>query len=739
MQITGYSASVHDRFSSGYPAAPVANSNSGFLGKDYDWSGIGWSAADPMKSFGFVSPDHYLIARHYGGAPTIRVRGKTGTLFSGIEAFGENTEYGVSVPNPDLAIGTLQESIPPSAGMFRYGVLDLHGSSTSDTPASYTARPVLVYGHGGNGFVSPRIAQAAVISPGYQQFLTSQSLTTLVTGDSGSPAFIPWTNPNGGKELTIAGNHAAVGSGYNYHSFLGSSMVMAPLNTFMNDDGRALRVVGDPARTWLGGDGTPAQQDDVVRSANWSPATTPSDVFVLFNAALTGFRTADINSPSNLRGVYFKSTAASGDGFTLQGASILTIGRGGVTNYDADRQTVSAPLKLGVSQFWDAGPGGVTLANLNTNGKLLEIAGGAAEVCITGAISGSGGIALTGGRLVLSGNSSHTGPTWVHHGRLVVTGSIASSEVYLGPEAVLSGGGAVKTVFGPGTVEPGSSAGIFTVDSINPSSGLSYNFEFTAASSPAYGNATASLNDVQRARSATPFVSPLSPVNRVNIFLNAGPIGDGQILKGGFFTDQSADFLSTIQNATVQYYLADPAGPVTYNGVAYRLYDGFLAFQLATAAETAGFADGTVNGRVMQIQTSLPPIAYANWMAKTFLQGTPEADQSPDADPDSDGVNNLMSYALLHALGRRELPAPQPAPDNSGLIFRYRRNRAAADLVYEVWTSEDLSAWTLYAGEHVVSDANPDGDGVAEIIEATIPMAPGAPQKFVQLRVRKLP
>ena len=83
LDVTGYSATANDRFTSGFPTNPVPNTSGSFVGAAYDWSGVGWSAADATKGFGFITPQHYLVARHYGGASTITLRGADGTLRTG--------------------------------------------------------------------------------------------------------------------------------------------------------------------------------------------------------------------------------------------------------------------------------------------------------------------------------------------------------------------------------------------------------------------------------------------------------------------------------------------------------------------------------------------------------------------------------------------------------------------------------------------------------------------------------
>jgi hypothetical protein len=45
--ITAYSDTVNDRFSSGFPLAPIANADGSFIGYGLDFSGVGWSTTIP--------------------------------------------------------------------------------------------------------------------------------------------------------------------------------------------------------------------------------------------------------------------------------------------------------------------------------------------------------------------------------------------------------------------------------------------------------------------------------------------------------------------------------------------------------------------------------------------------------------------------------------------------------------------------------------------------------------------
>jgi hypothetical protein len=614
LDVVNYSATVNDRFTSGFPTAPVPNTSGSFIGLDYDWSGVAWStttyAASSYKGFGMLSPRHYLAATHYSAAAGLRLRLEDGTVVEGTPQSVTNTAFGfpISGTTPDIALGKLSAPITGFPAMARYAVLDLNNSSGSDSLANYVGQSLLVYGRGASTNDSPRIASSSITSAtttaygANNGYMTSPTTTyTLVGGDSGSPAFIPWTNPNGGSELTIIGNNAAVDPGNNnIQNFIGRAAIMNEFNSIMNPDGFALRIEGNVSNTWVG-----TSSQDITNKGAWGigpgPQQAPSDRYVFFDAATAGGgRSVVVDGASNQRGMYFKSAAAA-DGFTFSGASTLTIGRGGITNYDNSRQTISAPIALGASQYWDVGPGGVTAGAINTAGFLLEFAGSGTGI-ISGAVSGTGGVALSGTRLEMTGTSSYTGGTWVHSGSLVVNGSIAtSSGVTVNAGGRLAGSGVVAAIAGSGSVDPGNSPGILTAPSVNPSGGLDFNFEFTQLGSPTWGNATASGNDVLRLTSSTaPFTAALTAGNAINVYLDVGTLGVGNTFRGGFFTDRDVDFLGSISAATFSYFVADAGGGVSYGGTSYTPYVGPFTFDWSTVVETATFSGGSETGYVTQ-------------------------------------------------------------------------------------------------------------------------------------------
>jgi len=627
LDVTGYSATVNDRFTSGFPTSPVPNTSGSFVGAAYDWSGVAWStttyAASSYKGLALLSPRHFLTAQHYenGGLLTqgVRILGRDGQLATGTNTGIDNLGYGIVVTNvgvtaPDLALGTLGSQISAPANMARYAVLDLNNSSTAPTYSNYTGLSALAYGRGDVTNGSPRTATVVVdqagtatADPTSSIVLTLRSGTPsvqLVEGDSGSPLLVGWTNPAGGKELTVIGLNSAVSGSYNVMSFLAIPGAMNAANAVLTPDGYALRTQGNVSATWTG-----AFNSSISLGSNWSGGTR-TDQYVKFDASGSTPTTVNMNAAITLRGLYFSSGTGASQGFTFSGANALTIGRGGLTNYSPLRQTFSASLTLGDHQYWDVGSGGVTAAAINTGGKLLEIAG-SGTARISGVVSGTGGLALSGHRLELSGSSSYTGGTWVHAGTLVVNGTIAaSSGVAIDAGAALGGSGRVSAISGAGTVGPGNSPGILTATSVDPAGGLDFGFEFTQQGAPAWATGTASGNDVLRLTAGTPITSTMTASNAINVYLGVTSVAKDDVFQGGIFTDASADFLTSIQNATYTYYiLGNGAGTATtYNGQGYYLLDtafwpAFDEVRVSTVTvPTANFAGGSVtNGRVMQL------------------------------------------------------------------------------------------------------------------------------------------
>jgi autotransporter-associated beta strand protein len=199
--------------------------------------------------------------------------------------------------------------------------------------------------------------------------------------------------------------------------------------------------------------------------------------------------------------------------------------------------------------------------NFGSQMRTVQVANGSAYVDadLGGALTGSGGLVKTGtGALRLSGVNTFSGAAVINAGTLIVSGSIGSgADLTVSSGGVLAGTGIIgRAITGSGTISPGDSPGILTVDQVNPSLNLTFNFDFTNLGSPDYTQPSASLNDVLRITNSTPFTAALGLGNTVNLYISGVTLVVGQTnwFRGGFYTDTNAAFDAWITGGTYQWY-----------------------------------------------------------------------------------------------------------------------------------------------------------------------------------------
>ena len=200
-----------------------------------------------------------------------------------------------------------------------------------------------------------------------------------------------------------------------------------------------------------------------------------------------------------------------------------------------------------------------------------------------------------------------------------------------------------------------------------------------------------------------------------------------------------ADLVSGTSPANVQGDLVVGSGvvlQVSSGGTAPA--DGVYPLLTFQGALTAGFADVqvaggkygalSVDGGTLSVTISTDPIqTYDAWVGRYLLSGVNAEDL---ADPDDDGINNLLEYAFaLHP--NEQNPSGQGLPtggvrEEEGTLYqilRFRRKRNAPDLTFQFQASEDLrdlENWqtlTVEPGNLTIVDPDADGDGEAEIVE----------------------
>lgn len=130
---------------------------------------------------------------------------------------------------------------------------------------------------------------------------------------------------------------------------------------------------------------------------------------------------------------------------------------------------------------------------------------------------------------------------------------------------------------------------------------------------------------------------------------------------------------------------------------------------------------------------NLNKTGHSSWRQANFGVFTNTGTAADDADPDGDGLNNLLEYALNlppNAAGR--VPASVQATGGN-LEYLYERSTAAFNggTTYQVEWSDDLTTWS---GAGVVETLLSD-DGTTQQVKATLPAGSGG-RRFVRLRVQ---
>lgn len=284
---------------------------------------------------------------------------------------------------------------------------------------------------------------------------------------------------------------------------------------------------------------------------------------------------------------------------------------------------------------WNPG----TTQDISAGGRLTLVAGKTAvfdtndnDVTLATALAGgavAAGLTKTGGgRLTLSATNPYTGVTLVSGGALHVNGLLSgTSGVSVNAGGILGGSGSINAaIAGAGLVSPGASPGILAATALDPTLATAYALEFTSTGSPNYGDSTASVNDVLRLTSSTPFTTSLSAGNVIDVYFDVAMLAANDAFRGGFYTDTRADFAASIQNASFAYWVKGNGGGTdrSFNGQSYfslANFDSGLSVTLSTVAETAVFAGGAVDGQVTQFVVVPEPATLALAAAATGLAG----------------------------------------------------------------------------------------------------------------------
>ena len=191
-----------------------------------------------------------------------------------------------------------------------------------------------------------------------------------------------------------------------------------------------------------------------------------------------------------------------------------------------------------------------------------------------------------------------------------------------------------------------------------------------------------------------------------------------------FGSDVNGDLLTfTVTSNPAHGALSGSAPNLTYTPTAG--YTGGDSFAFKVNDGHVDSMGGTIS---ITVKTTL-----AKWRQKFFnaQELNNPAISGDDADPDGDGISNLLEYAF-NLDPRQPSPANQIRTSADATYFSiiYPRALAAADLTFVIERSSDLRTWTVVAPVNsILAD-----DGQTQTVKSGVAIN-GAATIFLRLRV----
>jgi|GEM_PF-1732089 len=476
------------------------------------------------------------------------------------------------------------------------------------------------------------------------------------------------------------------------------------------------------------GTGTLTLKEGQIQSTTSTARTIYTSVDLDGAIAITGTFVNATNATDTRTGNFIVST--TGGGVTrLISNSTLTIAQ--IVNWNQDIS--------GSASLTKAGPGALRLNGINTytGGTIVAegtLQGDAASITgnvvnsaalifsedtggtYAGVISGNGTVTKQGtAALTLSGTHTYTGLTSLTEGTLVIDGSIPGA-LDTAATTTLAGSGTIGgNVTVAGTHTPGNSAGTQTFGAnLTYAAGSTIGWDLAAHS-------TAGADSDHVIVAGT--LDFAGPVTLTPTFAGTGSTVDW---KNAFWLEEHTWVV--FDAATVSNFQNLQLSPATWPDSTGASFDSALA--------GASFSLSQSGGDVLLHFTPAPVIAdpYTTWRAEYFTTeelGLPSVSGAL-ADPDRDGLANLLEYALgLDPRAASPTAVPATSTENGFWVFLYTRPANRSDVSYVVEVSTNLQQWTTIAAN--------DHEPVATVGETATWRArysqTGAPNAFFRLRV----
>ncbi len=170
-----------------------------------------------------------------------------------------------------------------------------------------------------------------------------------------------------------------------------------------------------------------------------------------------------------------------------------------------------------------------------------------------------------------------------------------------------------------------------------------------------------------------------------------------------------------------------------------QLGDGTLVDQ-RIPVRVADNVQGAWAGAKHTLLLTAPPSTpedFLGWITAAGLEGNAAL---PAADPDGDGLPNLLEYGLVSAptapSGQEHRPQLELTRiDGQRHVVLSHRRRKNAHLTYTYEVSHDLARWSSLELTPVLIDSDVDGNGLSEMVAAVLLMEENQPSYFLRLKI----
>jgi autotransporter-associated beta strand protein len=358
--------------------------------------------------------------------------------------------------------------------------------------------------------------------------------------------------------------------------------------------------------------------------------------------------------------------------------------------------TLAGPITLNTGgSFWtfESDDGKLTITGTMTNiatsnTRTLRLTGAALGVIQSDLGNSSGNLSLTGvtkegtGTWTLAGNNTHTGPTAVNGGTLLITNSHAASPITVAYGATLGGNGTVGSLTSGGAIAPGVGIGTLTAAAATLTGILEIEVN---------GGSSDSLN-----------VAGTLAMNASTVNISGTPVASSYILA----TAAEITGSPTLETAIPGYELV-------------------------------------VENHILKLKSTAPGTPYSSWTTVNSLNGN---NSLPATDVENDGLENLLEFVLGGNPNSNDVPSVRPVivEGASAITLTFKRAKAAAlqPVVVSVQVSNNTTTWNP-ANDIVIGGINGSGpngatytvtsSGDFDNIVVTIPKN-GAATKFARVR-----